>query len=179
MRIAVILFPVFSFFGISCNQAQQPLDPNKVDGQVENLSPFFVNSQGDTIYRVIKTEEEWKAELGQMEYYILRHAGTERPFTGDLLGNKKIGIYTCAGCGLALFESDTKFESGCGWPSYFQAIDPAHIIELQDSSYGMVRTELRCARCGGHLGHVFNDGPPPTGLRYCINSVSLNFEEGE
>lgn len=177
MRTRIISLVVIAFSAISCNQAQTVT--KNAEGKEEELSAFFVNTQGDTIYRVIKDEDDWRAELGKMEYDVLRNAATERPYTGDLLENKAIGTYICAACKLPLFESDTKFDSHCGWPSYFQAIDPTHIIEKEDNSYGMVRVELLCARCGGHLGHVFNDGPPPTGLRYCINSVSLDFEEKE
>ena len=176
MRTGILSLAIFSFFSISCNQAQ-PVGHQAAPAKGGDLSPFFVDSKGDTIFRVLKSEAEWKSDLEGMEYAVLRNADTERPFTGDLLGNKAVGIYTCAACGLSLFESDTKFESGCGWPSYFPAIDPTHIIEKVDRSFGMVRTELLCARCGGHLGHVFNDGPPPTGLRYCINSASMNFQE--
>ncbi|MBW7842476.1 MAG: peptide-methionine (R)-S-oxide reductase MsrB [Ignavibacteriota bacterium] len=125
--------------------------------------------------KIIKTDEEWKRELTPEEYSILREKGTERPFTGKYWDHFEYGTYICAACGTELFESDTKFESGCGWPSYFQAIDSSRIIYKEDKSYGMIRTEVMCARCGGHLGHVFDDGPPPTGLRYCINSGSLKF----
>ena len=109
---------------------------------------------------------------------ILDH-GTERPFCGTLLNNKMAGVYACRLCGLPLFKSDSKFESGTGWPSFTRPFDPQHVREIDDSSYGMVRTEIRCARCDGHLGHVFPDGPPPTGQRYCLNSASMEFFESE
>ncbi len=125
--------------------------------------------------KIIKTEEEWKKELTSEEYNILREKGTERPFTGKYWDYFETGIYICAGCGTELFDSDTKFESGCGWPSYFEPIDSSRIIYKEDKSYGMIRTEVMCAKCGGHLGHVFEDGPLPTGLRYCINSGSMKF----
>ncbi|MCB9783588.1 MAG: bifunctional methionine sulfoxide reductase B/A protein [Candidatus Omnitrophica bacterium] len=125
--------------------------------------------------KVELSEKEWKERLSPDEFDVLREKGTERAFTGDLLKNKEEGVYTCAGCGLPLFSSDTKFDSGTGWPSYYQPISPGNMEEESDHSYGMVRTEVMCPRCGGHLGHVFNDGPQPTGLRYCINSVSLDF----
>lgn len=121
------------------------------------------------------TDAYWKAELTPLEYRVLREDGTERSFTGDLWDNKKAGIYTCRGCGLPLFSSDTKFKSGTGWPSFYEPIHKNYIQEDSDIRYGMKRTEVSCARCGGHQGHVFPDGPKPTGLRYCINSVCLDF----
>lgn len=125
--------------------------------------------------QVIKSQAEWKEELTDMEYYVLREAGTERSFTGDLWDNKADGTYTCRGCGLPLFSSSTKFKSGTGWPSFYQPISSKYVGEDTDYKIGYARTEVHCARCGGHLGHVFPDGPKPTGLRYCINSVSLDF----
>jgi len=109
---------------------------------------------------------------------ILAH-GTERPFCGTLLNNKQAGLYACRLCGLPLFKSGTKFESGTGWPSFTETFDPQHVREIEDRAYGMVRTEIRCARCDAHLGHVFPDGPPPTGLRYCLNSVSMSFFDAD
>ena len=128
-----------------------------------------------TTDKIIKSDEEWQTELTEMEYYVLREKGTERAFTGDLLKNKETGVYTCAACGLPLFKSDTKFDSGTGWPSYYQPVNKANVLENVDNSHGMRRVEVVCGRCDGHLGHVFDDGPKPTGLRYCINSVSLDF----
>ena len=122
------------------------------------------------------TEAEWREKLSPEQYQILREAGTERAFTGKYEKNKEPGLYTCAGCGAPLFSSDTKYESGSGWPSYYQPVDANAVDEHRDASHGMVRTEVRCARCEGHLGHVFPDGPAPTGLRYCINSASLDFK---
>ena len=126
---------------------------------------------------VRKSDEEWLKQLGPERFRILRTEGTERPFCGTLLDNKKTGIYFCAGCDLPLFSSKTKFNSGTGWPSFFEPFARENVDEIQDRSHGMVRTEIRCARCGGHLGHVFPDGPPPTGLRYCLNSEALVFLE--
>jgi peptide-methionine (R)-S-oxide reductase len=125
------------------------------------------------------TDAEWRERLSPEQYQILREAGTERAFTGKYEQNKAAGMYKCAGCGAPLFSSDTKYNSGSGWPSYYQPLDPEAVDEHSDVSHGMVRTEVRCAKCEGHLGHVFPDGPAPTGLRYCINSASLDFEGKE
>ena len=130
-----------------------------------------------SIERIVKSENEWKAELTPQQYYILREQGTEYAFTGKYWDNKEKGVYTCAACGLPLFGSETKFKSGTGWPSYYQPITPENVETETDRSYGMARVEVHCARCGGHLGHIFNDGPQPTGLRYCINSASLGFKK--
>jgi peptide-methionine (R)-S-oxide reductase len=129
----------------------------------------------DHQYTVVKSEEEWKAQLSPEAYYVLRERGTERAFTGKYAKSKAKGIYLCAGCQNPLFSSETKFESGTGWPSFYQPISPESVLELEDRSYGMIRTEVECSQCGGHLGHVFDDGPKPTGLRYCLNSAALEF----
>ena len=123
-----------------------------------------------------KTEEEWKRELTPEQYRVTRQCGTEPPFTGIYWDHHEPGSYRCVACKLPLFRSDTKYESGSGWPSFWAPADPANVESRTDTSHGMVRTELRCARCGAHLGHVFPDGPRPTGERYCINSASLDFE---
>ena len=126
-----------------------------------------------------KTEEQWKQELTEEEYRVLRDCGTEPAFTGKYYNHKENGTYTCAGCGAELFTSDTKYDSGSGWPSFYAAVDKKSIKEVEDNSYGMRRIEIKCAACDSHLGHVFPDGPAPTGMRYCVNSVSLDFEKAE
>lgn len=129
-----------------------------------------------TVPTVQKSDAEWRAEIGDEAFRVLRSSATERPFCGGLLDNKVEGIYTCRGCDLPLFASRTKFNSGTGWPSFFQPFAAENIGENRDMSHGMVRIEVHCARCGGHLGHVFPDGPAPTKLRYCINSAALDFQ---
>ena len=133
----------------------------------------------ETREKIRKTDAEWRAELTPEEYEVTRKGGTERPFTGRYWDNHEDGTYRCVACGQALFSSDTKFDSGTGWPSFWEPIGDDRVTLLRDTTHGMVRTEVRCSRCGSHLGHVFEDGPNPTGLRYCMNSASLDLDRDE
>jgi peptide-methionine (R)-S-oxide reductase len=127
--------------------------------------------------KITKTAAEWREQLTPEQYHVLREKGTEYPFTGKYWNMKDDGTYTCAACGQELFRSETKFDSGCGWPSFYDALESGNVETRTDTSHGMERTEVVCSRCGGHLGHVFDDGPAPTGLRYCINSASIQFRK--
>ena len=129
--------------------------------------------------KITKSDAEWRAELDDLEFKVLRKHGTERAFTGAYWDTKQAGTYACAGCKTPLFRSDEKYASGCGWPSFTGALEESKVTEHRDTTHGMIRTEVRCATCAGHLGHVFPDGPPPRGLRYCINSASLEFQADE
>lgn len=169
-------FLIISFiaFFVSCSKAEKSVESGK-DGEV------YINSKEEVKMeetgKIIKTEEEWKKELPEDVCFIMREKGTERPFTGKYYKHKEKGTYVCAACGNELFSSDAKFESGTGWPSFFDAIEKGNIETKEDLTGGMVRTEVLCARCGGHLGHVFDDGPQPTGKRFCINSKALDFKK--
>lgn len=132
--------------------------------------------QRNAVDQVIRTEEEWRRLLSPEEYHVLREAGTEPPFSGEYVDLDEEGAYRCRACGNLLFFSDAKYHSGCGWPSFFDVASPDAVLLRKDTSHGMVRTEVVCSRCGSHLGHVFTDGPKPTGLRYCMNSLALAFE---
>ena len=157
-------FIIFLVFSLSCDRLVSQASQNRI-------------SKTKKEYTYMLTNKQWQEKLTPEEYSILRQNGTERAFTGSLLNNKKNGVYICKGCDQELFHSTTKFESGTGWPSFYKPIKKNNIEERQDSSFGMVRTEIVCSQCGGHLGHLFPDGPKPTGLRYCINSLSLSFKE--
>lgn len=172
---------IFAFALMACTAAQPPIAPSTTTGTsttantaTDSIVPAALDTNGKLV-KVSKTDSEWKACLSEMEFYVLRTEGTERAFSGDLVNNHDKGTFICRGCHLPLFASSTKFESGTGWPSFWQSINKMYVTENSDNNYGMTRTEVECARCGGHLGHVFDDGPKPTGLRYCINSVSLDF----
>ncbi len=185
-----ILLLLITAFLVSCksNSQQVKVDEevtSEVKKAIEDSSntpsdeKSFKNAKGESIEKIIKSPAVWASELSKMEYYVLREKGTERPRSSNLLTIKDAGIYTCKACNLPLFESETKFKSGTGWPSFYQPIEKEVILEDTDYDLGYARTEVMCRRCESHLGHVFKDGPEPTGLRYCINGISLNFEKSE
>ncbi|HTI12313.1 MAG TPA: peptide-methionine (R)-S-oxide reductase MsrB [Puia sp.] len=159
----------------SYSQASKPLKLNNMDTTKKD-NPAYSRKDNAPVNL---TDEQWKKILPADVYTVARQKGTERPWTSPYEASHEVGTYYCAVCGNALFKSDTKFESGCGWPSFYEPISKGSIIYKADNSFGMERTEVECGRCKSHLGHVFNDGPPPTGLRYCINGVVLDFEKAK
>jgi peptide-methionine (R)-S-oxide reductase len=180
MKILFVLISTMAL-GYGCSFAQQAPDnqkkeTKKMENDTTTKSPVYSRNNAE---KVTLSNEDWKKVLSPEVYYIARQKGTERPWTSKFEGFKEKGTYYCAACGNPLFVSDTKFESGCGWPSFYEPISKTSIINTPDRSHGMVRTEVQCGRCEAHLGHVFDDGPPPTGLRYCINGVILDFEKAQ
>jgi methionine-R-sulfoxide reductase len=168
MKKMIALLVACVLFGAYC-LAQAPKQQTKSKGKAGT------KVESKEIEKIVKSDEEWEKILTPAQFYVMRKKGTERAFTGDLWDNHEKGMYLCAACGLELFDSKTKFDSGTGWPSFWQPIAKQNIEDEKDDSLGMRRIEVKCSRCGAHLGHVFDDGPRPTGLRYCINSVSLKF----
>ncbi len=166
-----ILFLLISVSQFACAQGPKP---DKNHSMPNKNNPYYSKSQQD---KVVVPDSIWKQILSPEVYAVAREKGTERPFTSIYETSKEIGTYHCAACGNALFKSDTKFDSGCGWPSFYEPISKAAVIYTPDNTHGMNRTEVQCGKCKAHLGHIFEDGPPPTGLRYCINGVVLDFDK--
>jgi len=167
----ILLFSASLFF-MGCSRAQT----NSVNSQPNTATNVKEELPAEELP---KTEDQWRAVLSAEKYHVLREKGTERAGTGQFLNHDENGVYTCGGCGTELFTSDMKFDSHCGWPSFDKEIEGGKIKKVSDYSYGMIRTEIVCAKCGGHLGHLFDDGPTETGMRYCVNSLSLGFKKAE
>ncbi len=175
MKIASFVLVILSLALISCGQKTITSQQKNTQASKNNT----MNTENHDSTQVTKTEEDWKNLLSPEQYRVLREKGTEAPFTGKYYLNKDKGVYVCAACGNELFTSDMKFESSCGWPSFDKEIAGGKIKTIIDTSHGMVRTEIVCAKCGSHLGHLFDDGPTATGERYCVNSLSLGFKKEE
>jgi peptide-methionine (R)-S-oxide reductase len=176
MRILLLMSVAVMFSLIGCDRTARSETPAATAAPSTAPAPNRPHNVERTD-KVSKTDAEWKKELTPEQYHVLRDKGTEPPFTNEYANNHEKGVYTCAACGLELYSSDTKFESGTGWPSFWQPIADDRVSVATDSTHGMTRDEVLCARCGGHLGHVFDDGPKPTGLRYCMNSAAMKFEK--